>query len=127
MKLLSTYWSPCPSGRVEAKSGLSGSWGISKPSFQWNGHIDFHSGSTSLHSCQQWSSLALPPCQPELSFVLLILAIPVMTMTMTVSTMVMESQSLFDLHFLMAKDGLSVSQPVEIPQLRILFRSLPHF
>jgi hypothetical protein len=58
-------------------SGIAGSQGRPIPNFLRNCQIGFQSGSSSLHSHQQWRSVPLAPYphQHELSLVCLILAI----------------------------------------------------
>ena len=98
------------------RSGIAGSQGRTIPRVLRKCQIDFQSGCTSLHSYQQWRSVLLAPhpCQPELSLVLLLLAI--LTAIRWNLKVVFISMSL------MAKDveHIFVSQPFEIPLLRIL-------
>lgn len=99
------------------RSGISGYWGRSIPSFLINCHIDSQSGYTSLYSHQQWRSVPLAPhpCQRDLSLVFSILAI------LTSIRWNFKVLSFVFFWWLRSLNiSLSASWPLEIPLLRIL-------
>jgi hypothetical protein len=89
--------------------------------FLMNYQNDFQGGCTSLHSHQQWKSISFSPnpCQNLLSSKLFILAIltgvkrNIRVVLICISLMIKDAE-----HF------LSASQPLDIPQLRILCLAL---